>query len=33
MAAKSEKCETLKVFIRSDVHAVRAGWNAKGCGP
>ena len=33
MAAKSEKCENLKVFIRSDVHTVRAGWNAKGCGP
>ena len=32
-AAKSEKWENLKVFIRSDAHAVRAGWNVKGGGP
>ena len=26
-------CENLKVFIRSDVHAVRAGISLKGCRP
>ena len=32
MAAKSEKRETLRGFIHSDLHAVRAGLNGKGCG-
>ena len=32
-AAKPARYENLKVFIRSDVHAVRAGLNIRGCGP
>ena len=32
-AAKPAKYETLWVFIRSDAHVVRAGWDIRGCGP
>ena len=32
-AAKPAKYENLWVFIRSDAHVVRAGWNIRGCGP
>ena len=32
-AAKPAKYENLWGFIRSDVHAVRAGLNIRGCGP
>ena len=32
-AAKPATYENLSVFIRSDAHVVRAGWNIRGCGP
>ena len=32
-AAKPAKYENLRVFIRSYAHAVRAGFNIRGCGP
>ena len=32
-AAKPEKYENLRVFLRSDAPVVRAGWNIRGCGP
>ena len=32
-AVKSVSNENLTVFIRSEAHAVRAGFKGKGCGP